>query len=213
MVRSVGIAVALTFGLGLIMVLAALLFDQLGGSDSGGDEDDNGGGSSTPGNNSGGSGLQTTPCRFVSSTALLIVYNAPVSDITQEKARLPGGEAYLISQQRERHVLIQLRDGRLAWADRREGNVAGDCSLTPVDTTPLEAFPTVCAFIAPNEIPRYGNAALTSVIGTVRPGTYPLIGFNRDRYYLFQEEGLSGWVLGTSGQIRGNCTLLPARPG
>jgi hypothetical protein len=59
----------------------------------------------------------------------------------------------------------------------------------------------------------HSSATLTTVIGTLTPGTYPLIGFNRDRYYLYLDANQGGWILGSTGQLQGNCVMLPARPG
>jgi hypothetical protein len=40
-----------------------------------------------------------------------------------------------------------------------------------------------------------------------------LIGLNRDRYYLYLDANQGGWLLGSAGQLQGNCVMLPLRPG
>lgn len=194
MLRSIVIAVGLTFGLGLLFALAILIARQV---------DDNGG------DNNGGD----KSCRFTGTSEILTVYQAPVTDATQHLARLSGVEAYPVVQQRTQHVLIQLRDSRTAWVDRRSGTLAGDCSSIPVDNTPLEGFPTLCTFTSPVSVPLYSNSALTGQVGTLPPGTFPLIGVNRDRYYVYLDANQGGWVLGNAGVVAGNCVMVPARPG
>jgi hypothetical protein len=196
MLRSIALAVGLTLGLGVILAVAILLANRAGNS---------GGGT--------GGGTQSAPCQFIGSSATLIVYQAPVTDATQEKARLPGSNSYPVSQTHEEHVLIQMRDGRTAWADKRAGTLQGNCKNIPVDDTPLTAFPTLCTFTNTTGVPLYRDSVLTGAIGSVTPGTYPLIGINQTRYYLYLDANQGGWVLGSMGLIQGNCALLPARPG
>jgi hypothetical protein len=198
MIKSIAIAIGLTFGLGLLFAAAILLANR-------------GGGGNNNNNNQGGSTSQ--PCQFAATNAILTVYQAPVTDATQEKARLSGTEKYPVIKQRVNHLLIQLRDESFVWADRRDGKLEGRCGNIPVDDTPLTAFPTLCTFTNVAEVPLYTSAALSSVISNLPPGTYPLIGFNRDRYYLYLDVNQGGWILGSAGQLQGNCVMLPARPG
>lgn len=193
MVRSIALAVGLTLGLGVILALAIFLVNRAG----------NGNGGST----------RNAPCQFTGANAILTVYQAPITDATQEKARLSGSEQYPVTQTRGQHLLIELRDGRTAWADKRDGTLKGNCKNVPVDNTPLTSFPTLCTFTNTTNVPLYGNAALTGVIGSVASGSYPLIGFNQNRYYLYLDFNQGGWVLGSMGLIQGNCVMLPARPG
>lgn len=199
MIKSIAIAFGMTFGLGLLFAAAILLANR--------DNDNNEDNGSSNGSNS------TQACQFSAANTILTVYQAPVTDATQEKARLPGSEKYPVIKQRGQHLLIQLRDGRTVWADRREGRLEGKCSNIPVDDTALSAFPTLCIFTNTANISLYSSAALTTVIGTLPPGTYPLIGFNQDRYYLYLDANQGGWILGSAGQRQGNCVMLPARPG
>jgi hypothetical protein len=192
MLRSIVLAVGLTIGLGVIIAIAILLVNR-------------------PGKSGGGS--SSTPCQFTGTSAILTVYRAPVADATQEDARLPGSDPYLVTQTHGEYVLIQLRDGRTAWADERAGTLEGNCKNVPVDDTPLTAFPTLCTFTNTTSVPLYRDSALTGEIGSVEPGTYPLIGINQARYYLYLNANQGGWVLGAMGLIQGNCAMLPARPG
>jgi hypothetical protein len=194
MIRSIALAVGLTLGLALVLAIAILLINQVGKGKSGG-------------------GNPNTPCQFTGKNPILTVYQAPITDATQEKARLSGSEHYPVIKQRSDHLLIQLRDTSTAWADRRDGTLEGNCKNVPVDDTPLTGFPTLCTFTNTLDVPLYSSAALTNVIGTVSPGTYALIGFNQNRYYLYLDTNQGGWVLGSAGLRQGNCIMLPARPG
>jgi hypothetical protein len=192
MVRSIGIAVALTFCLGLALAAAILVVNEIDSEDG---------------------GLINRPCRFAGNGSILTVYQAPISDATQERARVSGSDTYRVTAQRTQHVLIELRDQRTAWADRRDGSLQGQCDDVPTDNTPLGAFPTLCTLTTSITMPVYQNAALSVPLGTLPPGTYPLIGLNRDRVYIYLDTNQGGWVLSQVGQLQGNCVMLPARPG
>jgi hypothetical protein len=204
MLRSIVVAVGLTIGLGVIFAIAILLVNRAG-------KDDGGTGSGTSG--STGGSTSNAPCQFAGASPMLTVYQAPITDATQEEARLSGSDLYPVSQTHGQYVLIQLRDGRTAWADKRAGTLEGNCNDVPVDDTPLTGFPTLCTFTNTTSVPLYDNSILTGAIGSVAPGTYPLIGINQNRYYLYLDVNQGGWVLGSMGLVQGNCITLPARPG
>jgi hypothetical protein len=196
MLRSIVVAVALTIGLGVIFAVVILLVNRAG--------KDNGG---TPSSTSIPS---NTSCQFTGASPLLTVYKAPITDATQQEARLSGSDLYPVSQTRGQYVLIQLRDGRTVWADTRDGRLEGNCTNVPVDDRPLTAFPTLCTFAVTTSVPLYDNSMLTGAIGSVAPGTYAI---NQNRYYLYLDTNQGGWVLGSMGFVQGNCMTLPARPG
>jgi hypothetical protein len=200
MLRSILVAVGLTVGLAVIFAIAILLVNR---TEKGGD-----------GISSGtGSGTDSGPCQFSGASPMLTVYQAPITDATQQEARLSGSDLYLVSQTHGQYLLIQLRDGRTAWADKRTGMLEGNCNDVPVDDTPLTGFPTLCTFTNTTSVPLYDNSKLTGAIGSVAPGIYPLIGINQNRYYLYLDANQGGWVLGSMGLVQGNCMTLPARPG
>lgn len=196
MLRSIALAVGLTLGLGVIFAVAVLLVNRAGNGDGG-----------------TGGGAGSIPCQFTGTSGVLTVYQAPITDATQEKARLPGNGHYPVNQTHGEFLLLQLNDGRTAWADMRTGTLEGNCKNVPVDETPLTGFPTLCTFTNTTNVPLYRDSALTGVIGSVAPGVYPLIGISQTRYYLYLDANQGGWVLGSTGLIQGNCTMLPARPG
>jgi hypothetical protein len=204
MLRSIVVAVGLTIGLGVIFAIAILLVNRAGKDGSGTNSGTGSGTGSSPSNG---------PCQFAGASLMMTVYQAPITDATQQEARLSGSDLYPVSQTRGQYVLIQLRDGRTAWADKRAGTLEGNCKDVPVDDTPLTGFPTLCTFTNTTSVPLYDNSMLTGAIGSVAPGTYPLIGINQNRYYLYLDVNQGGWVLGSMGFVQGNCMTLPARPG
>jgi hypothetical protein len=204
MLRSIVVAVGLTIGLGVIFAIAILLVNRAGKDGSGTNSGTGSGTGSSPSNG---------PCQFAGASPMMTVYQAPITDATQQEARLSGSDLYPVSQTRGQYVLIQLRDGRTAWADKRAGTLEGNCKDVPVDDTPLTGFPTLCTFTNTTSVPLYDNSMLTGAIGSVAPGTYPLIGINQNRYYLYLDVNQGGWVLGSMGFVQGNCMTLPARPG
>lgn len=202
--RSVVWAVMIALAIGLVLS-AALLITSLSGS---GDDEDTGaqGGPSTPVPAAGA-------CTYTGVPDSVTLYYAPLSDPTQFKVTVPGGQPYPVIQQRGDHVLLQISDQDTAWADRSAGTLDGDCENVPVDQTPFTAFPTVCSLTTAGQILLHSDPSLANATGTVPPGSHPVTAATGGSYYVWLDDSYTGWVSGTGAELSGPCSSLPAQPG
>jgi len=156
---------------------------------------------------------QDTDCQFTTASELLIVYQAPSQDPSQQKAAVIGGETYPIVKQNSGYYLLQLADGDSGWAYSQDGTTEGNCDDIPSDDTLLVSFPNACTFTNLQEVALYSQPDLVNAIGTASPGTYLIESTTGNQYYIALDENYGGWVAVGNGQIAGDCASLPVAPG
>ncbi len=156
---------------------------------------------------------QNIDCQFTALSERLMVYQAPIQALSQQKVAVLGGETYPIIKQNNGYYLLQLADGDSGWVNSQDGTTEGDCKDIPIDATPLADFPTMCVFTNPQEVALYSKPDLVTVIGTAAPGSYLIESTTGNQYYIALDENYSGWVAVTDGQIAGACDSLPVAPG
>lgn len=156
-----------------------------------------------------GSEQQNVDCQFTAASGRLIVYQAPIQALSQQKAAMHGGGTYPIIKQNIGYYLLQLPNGDSGWANSQDGTTVGDCKNIPIDGTSLAGFPSLCLFTNPQEITLYNNPDLINAIGTAPPGTYLIKSTTGSQYYVALDENHSGWVAIADGQTAGDCDSLP----
>lgn len=188
---SVFAAIALMVGLGTTLFVTFVLFR---GDDAIKEDSD--------------TAAQSTDCHFTAQAEQLVLYHAPISAPSQQKATLLGQELYPIIAQNRGYYLLQATEETTGWADSREGVVEGDCEEIPVDETALPEFPTVCTFTSTDEASLYSEAELLTPGETLRPGTHLVESASTESYYLVLDNGVGGWVAAADGQLGENCDSI-----
>jgi hypothetical protein len=160
-----------------------------------------------------GAEQQNVDCQFTAASERLIVYQAPIQALSQQKAAVLGGETYPIIKQNMGYYLLQLAEGDSGWANSQDGTTVGDCKNIPIDGTSLAGFPSLCLFTNSQEVTLYSKPDLINAIGTAPPGTYLIESTTGSQYYVALDENYSGWVAVADGQTAGDCGSLPVAPG
>lgn len=153
-----------------------------------------------------------TTCRFTPSGGTVALFDAPLTHATQLKTNLIGGTSYPVIRQRAEHFYIEMDNGDRVWADRRSGSLSGDCSEIPADTAPLTAYPTLCTFTTTAGVMSFTGSDLADPAATLAAGSYVVIMYSGESYFLRSEFSDIGWVAAEDGILGGNCGALPEEP-